>query len=320
MMMESEKIYESIKYFSKISDKTYQLLGWLGYTREKTFQTPVGKWEIYTKRNFKFPYFINHLSAPINKFVAILIGEKEMVVYGSFEESIEEIEKDIVILTQTFFIPPRKILGMPLVLTEENAQDYGYIRGILIGVFFIFLDLGYSWIFKLRNGIITGFIDYIKLVYWGNPPLGIGIGIAATGLYFGVLLILIPILTGNIYVKMAKKVQQKRLEKMPESFKNYEFGIHAERNLAEEFSTIVEEKKKESIYSEIKKIYSGIDKNDFEFLYMEIRKGLLSPEAIYEFLENYRKIIGEKIPIKKFLEIIIKYEKASFQTEIKLTP
>jgi len=107
MVMESEKIYERIKYFSKISDRTYQLLGWLGYTKEKTLQTPAGKWEIYTKRNFKFPYFISRVSTPVNKFVAILTGKKEMIVYGSFEENIEEVERDIVALTQSFFITPR---------------------------------------------------------------------------------------------------------------------------------------------------------------------------------------------------------------------
>lgn len=313
-MVEKEKIYELIKYFRKIDERTYQLLGWLGFTKEETIKTPSGEWDLYIKKDFKFPYFYSEFNPPINKFFAILKNSKEFVIYGNFEKK-EEIKNLLMEITNFFFRREKKIIGIPFSLNEENAENYGYIRGLLLGFFLIFLDFIYSWIFKLKNGIITGFIDYVKLVYYGNPPFGITIGIAGTGLYFIFLLIILPILFGIIYKKIAIKKRKNFLERI--SFPEYEFGIEAEKALEEEFSVIVEEKRKEKIYEEIKKdVY--IEKKEFEFLYESLKNGFLKIEEMLNFLEEYNKLLKE-FPLKKFLEIISKYENAKIQTDIKIS-
>lgn len=311
-----KKIYEQIKYFKKISAETYQLIGWLGYKKEDEFYLKKGKWEIYTKREFTFPYFVSTYSSPVNKFVAIYTGDGiSTIVYGSFE-NIDDLKKNLEIIVKTFFPEKRKFFFIPLILTEENAQDYGYIRGIILGIFLLGIDIVYSWIFKLREGILTGFIEYIKRVYDGNPGLGMQIGILGTGLYFGFLLIFIPILFGNIYVKREEKLRKLKYKNLPDEIKGYEFGIKAEQSLREEFEMIVEEKRKEKIYQEISK-ETSISKQDFDNLYFELNRGFLSPESLLNFIKNYREKI-KNLPIEKFLEIVSRYKKASIESEIKI--
>jgi len=311
-----KKIYEQIKYFKKISAETYQLIGWLGYKKENEFYLKKGKWEIYTKREFTFPYFISTYSSPVNKFVAIYTsGGISTIVYGSFE-NIEDLKKNLEKVVKTFFPEKRKFLFIPLTLTEENAQDYGYIRGLILGLFLLGIDIVYSWIFKLKEGILTGFIEYIKRVYDGNPALGIQIGIFGTGLYFGFLLIFIPILLGNIYVKKEEKLRKLKFINLPDEIKEYEFGIKAEQSLREEFEMIVEEKRKEKIYQEISKTTS-ISKQDFDNLYFELTQGFLSPESLLNFINNYNEKVKD-LPMEKFLEVISKYKKAPIESEIKI--
>jgi len=311
-------IYEEIKYFKRVGSETYQLLGWLGYKREDAFEFENGKWEIYTKRNFIFPYFVTNYSSPVNKFVAIYLSkENSIIVYGSFE-NIQKLKENLEIVTKTFFPVKKKLFFIPLTLVEENAQDYGYIRGVLLGIALFFIDTLYSWIFKLRYGIFTGFIDFIKNVYYGEPALAMGIGVLGTGLYFGFLLIFIPILLGNIYVKKEKKLREIKIKNLPDEIKEYEFGVKAERALKEEFEMIIEEKKKEKMYCEINKL-SSISKTDFETLYFELNQGFLSAEGLLNFVNIYKDKL-QNLPIEKFLEIISEYKKASIESEIKIIP
>lgn len=310
------KIYEAIKYFKKVSPKTYQLLGWLGYTQEEEFRTGKGIWTIFTKREFTFPYFVSDYSSPVNRFVAIYSDNgNSTIVYGSFE-TMDKLKENLELIVKTFFPERKKFLFIPLTLTEENAQDYGYIRGLIFGISLLSIDIVYSWHFKLREGILTGFIEYIKRVYDGNPALGIQIGILGTGLYFGFLLIFIPILMGNIYVKKEEKQRKKMYKNLPDEIKEFEFGVHAEQMLKEEFEMIVEEKRKEKIYQELITL-TDIEKNDFDNLYFRINQGFLSSEGLLEFIKNYKEKVKD-LPIEKFLEIVSKYKKAPIESEIKI--
>nr|HPP30690.1 hypothetical protein [bacterium] len=309
--------YETIKYFKDISPRTYQLLGYLGYNKETEVETPYGVWTLYTKRNFLFPYFNVNFSLPVNRFVGIYKGTgKNMLVYGSFEKDIEEVKENLLVLARMMLSPARKFLGIPATLTEENAQDYGYIRGVIFGIVLILADFVYSWTFALREGILTGFIEYIKPVYDGNPGLGNFIGIAWTGMYFGIPLILMPILYGNFCVKRAKRIREKQMKKIEEISSGYEFGIKAEQSLEEEFSTIVEEKRKQEIYREISEITDKLDRDGFETLYMKIRGGFISPESLDEFIKDFKETTGDGISFEKFVEIVAKYQKAEPSTEI----
>ncbi|MCX8083049.1 MAG: hypothetical protein N3D17_06640 [bacterium] len=310
--------YEIIRYFKDINPRTYQLLGYLGYNRETDVETPYGVWTIYTKKNFLFPYFSADFSIPVNKFVGIYRGtERNMVVYGSFEDSINEIKEKLSVITKTMLLPVQKFLGIPITLTEENAQDYGYIRGVILGVILILSDFIYSWTFALREGVFTSFLEYIKKVYEGSS-IGITnfIGITWTGMYFGIPLILMPIIYGHICVQMATRKRIRQMKIIEEIASGYEFGIRAEQAMEEEFITIVEEKRKEAIYEELSRITDKLDRKVFETLYMKIREGFISPEALDEFIKDFKDITENVIPFEKFVEIIAKYQKASPSTEI----
>jgi len=313
-----EDNYEAIKYFKEVSPRTYQLLGYLGYNKETDIEIPYGTWTLYTKRNFVFPYFNTRLPLPTNRFVAIYKGVyKNLIVYGSFEKELDEIKEKLLSIPEILLTPAKKFLGIPLTLTEENAQDYGYIRGVIFGIILILADFVYSWTFTLREGVLTGFIEYIKKVYEGsNPALTNFIGISWTGMYFGIPLILLPILYGHICVRMAKRKRIKQMKKTEAISSGYEFGIKAEQALEEEFSTIIEEKRKEAIYKEISKITDKLDRDVFETLYLKIREGFISPEALDNFIKDFQDITEGALSLEKFVEIVAKYQRAGPTTEI----
>lgn len=316
MSDENKRIYEKIKYFEKIKEKTYQLLGWLGFNKIDTIETDSGKWEIYTKENFTFPYFYSNFNPPTNKFCAIFKNSKEFIIYGTFEK-IQDVKEHLLKIKDIFLKKERKFLGIPLTLTEENAQDYGYIRGLIIGFSLIIFDFLYSLIFKLKNGIITGFIEYVKVIYFGTPGFGLFVGITGTGLYFIFLLIILPILFGIYYRKLASRRILKNIELFINEIKpyGYEFGIDGERTIEDEFTLIIEEKRKEKIYNELKE-QINISKNEFEILYEKLKTGFIKLDDLLNFLNDYKEIC-RTLPLEEFLKIIKKYENAKIETDIK---
>ncbi|MCM8772947.1 MAG: hypothetical protein NC926_02535 [Candidatus Omnitrophica bacterium] len=299
--MKNKKIYENIKFFKKVNEKTYQLLGWLGFTKEETLKTETGIWEIYTN---------------INKFCAILKNSKECVLYGNFE-NLNELKSHLNRISKIFFKKEKKFLGIPFTLTEENGQDYGYIRGLILGLFLITLDLSYSFIFKLKNGIITGFIEYVKIIYYGTPGFGLFVGITGTGLYFIFLLIIIPIIFGLYYRKKATNKILKEIDNFIDEVSpyGYEFGIEAEKAIEDEFYLTVEEKKKNQIYMELKN-FVDIEKENFDLLYEKLKRGFLKIDELIKFLEDYQDIF-KNFPLIEFLKIIQKYNTAKIETEIR---
>ncbi|MCM8804128.1 MAG: hypothetical protein NC833_02605 [Candidatus Omnitrophica bacterium] len=316
MANENKRIYEKIKYFNKIKEKTYQLLGYLGFNKIETLETDSGKWEIYTKENFTFPYFYSNFNPPTNKFCAIFKNSKEFIIYGSFEK-IEYVKEHLFKITNIFLKKEKKFLGIPLTLTEENAQDYGYIRGLIVGFSLIIIDFLYSLIFKLKNGVITGFIEYVKVIYFGTPGFGLFVGITGTGLYFIFLLIILPILFGIYYRKLAMKKILKNIEVFINEIKpyGYEFGIDGEKTIEDEFILIIEEKKKEQIYNELKEKID-ITKNEFEILYEGLKASFLRLDDLLNFIKDYNEKF-KNYPLEKFLQIIKKYENAKIETDIK---
>ncbi len=323
MEEEIKRTYDSIQYFRDISPRTYQLMGYLGYNKEDEFENPHGRWAVYTKKDFSFPYFNTEYSSPVNKFVAVYKGAngKNMFVYGSFEaQDTGGTKKNLLTFTNTMLAPVEKFLGIPVTLTEENARDYGYIRGVILGIVLIIADFVYSWTFKLNEGILTGFIEYIKRVYDGNPALGNAIGIAWTGMYFGLPLILMPILYGNVCVRRAAQAMQKKLKRIEPILTGYEFGVNAENALEEELATIIDEKKKAVIYDEMLKTDAKLGKEDFETLYRQIQEGFLSPDALRDFIDDVKKLAGDKLPFEKFVEIIARYHKADLVTDFTIKP
>ncbi len=323
MKADLRRTYDAIHYFRTINPRTYQLMGYLGYNKETEFENTHGRWTVYVKKEFSFPFFNAGYSSPVNRFTAVYRGNngRNMCVYGSFEtQNTDDIRQNLLILTDTMLAPVEKFLGIPVALTEENAQDYGYIRGVIFGSILIIADFVYSWTFKLNEGILTGFIEYIKRVYDGNPALANSIGFAWTGMYFGLPLILMPILYGNYCVRRAARVRQQKLQKIERLLTGYEFGVNAEKALDEELATIIDEKKKAVIYDEIMKVSNNLSREDFETLYIRIREGFLSPDALLKFINDLQEMAGEDLPFEKFVEIVTRYHKADLITELKIKP
>jgi hypothetical protein len=315
-MSDIKTIYEKIKYFENINSETYQLLGYLGFIKDQTIKTNSGVWNVYTKKNFVFPHFISELKLPLNKFFAVFKNTKEFIVYGTYDD-FEELKENLIQISEIFFKKVKKVLGIPFTLTEENAQDYGYLRGLFLSFLLFVFDLSYPFIFKLKSGIINSFIDYVKVIYYGTPGFGIFVGITVTGLYFIFLFILIPISFGLMYKKIATRKILKKMNKFIENISTYDynFGIDAEKTLKDEFNLIVEEKRKEQIYNEIKK-FVDVSRTDFENIYEKLKTGFLNISEICGFIDEYEAIF-KNLPLKKFLEIVEKYTTARFQTDIK---
>jgi hypothetical protein len=59
-----------------------------------------------------------------------------------------------------------------------------------------------------------------------------------------------------------------------------------------------------------------LNKNEFEITYERIKNGFLKPSDFLNFLNDYKTTFGN-FPLEKFLQIIIKYEEAKIETEIK---
>lgn len=315
---QQQRFLTEVRYFQKVKENVYQLLTSLNYQKETVCSTPSGTWDIFTKKEFVFPYFVQNVRTPVDRFVAIFRGEKEFIVSGAYD-SLEKVKHNLKEITTHFLSPPKRWLGFPLTLTPENAQDYGYLRGLLMGCLAVGLDVGYSWFFKLRNGILTGIIEFIRLVYEGNVGLAIGVGIALTGFYFGFLLIALPIIYGQICFQKAGRKQTKILESLGEELMEYEFGTQAEQALAEEFNTILEEKRKQEIYLQLVKIWPEMEKAGFEALYQRIQEGFVSPESLMDFLKEMKRFIPGA-SLEKFLELVIRFRKAVPTVEIKLNP
>ncbi len=313
-----QQILDELRSYTKVSEKVYQLLTALNYRRETSLKVRDGTWEIYTKTDFVFPYFNTVSSTPVNKFVAVFRGKRDFVLYGSFELLIY-LEDTLKKFTEVFLNPPQRFLGIPLMLTTENAQDYGYSRGLTVGLLLMGLDLSYAWVFKLKSGILTGFIDFIKLVYEGNVGLAIGVGIAGSGFYFGFLLIFLPLLYGNICVARAQKLEKTRAETMDREFFEFEYGAETEKSLEEEFNVILEEKRKKQIYGEAEGLWPGLDKERFELLYQQLTAGFFSPERLHELLLNIRNS-DPVIDLEVLLDLIIRFRQATPQLEITLSP
>jgi len=99
----------------------------------------------------------------------------------------------------------------------------------------------------------------------------------------------------------------------------YEFGTQAEQALAEEFNTILEEKRKQEIYLQLVKIWPEMEKAGFEALYQRIQEGFVSPESLMDFLKEMKRFIPGA-SLEKFLELVIRFRKAVPTVEIKLNP
>lgn len=308
-------ILDLVRMFRKVGENTSRLLVSLNYRNERTLELEEGRWEIFTKKNFTFPYFLKATNTTTNRFYAVFRGASDFAVGGSYE-SIEELEENLRYLAREFLRRPRKWMGIPLALTSENAQDYGYVRGLLIGLALMIADIGVAVAFESRNAVFYSIIEYTQQVAALDRGLAIIIGIAASGFYFTTLLILLPVFLGNWAVGRARKLEQARVARLPEVFLDYEYGEEAERALEEEYRGILEELRKEAMYAEVRKVCPAMGKIDFESIYLRLKEGFFSAETLREFLGQIRSMDPALDP-EQLLDTIVRFQKAAPEVEFK---
>ncbi len=168
---------------------------------------------MFSGRKYEVGIFSNS-KQDIIQFFAILnsrLSDKKFVVSGLSEDLDHTVEclKYISsrIISGTSGDTSRRFFRFSNGLTIENAQDYGYIRGLLTGIVLMLIDTIPWHIGSFRpQGVLSTFLEYTRIVYYGTPGFAIVVGMAAIGIYFTILFILIPIMVGNLFVMKAKRL------------------------------------------------------------------------------------------------------------------
>lgn len=294
-----------------VSPSSWQLLACLNYTLLEDFSSEFGTWKVYVRNQpFLFSKLGNYKES-FSLFFAIFTSfqdSRQFSVCGEYE-NIETLKTNLLFLSQFLCSSTkRSCFYIPTVLTMENSQDYGYIRGLIIGIFLMSADLAYSSLFKLRSGVLTTFLEYTKLVYAGTPGFAIVVGMAAVGSYFGALFIALPIAAGSFYRWKAKTLQAKLIERFPLELLEYDFGTNAEQRLEEQHDMIIENLRKEAMFQDIGGKWKSLSKQDFEEIYTTVKEIFLFPDSFLDLLERMIRSVPD-FDLRKFLRTYLLYAK-----------
>ncbi|HOK80745.1 MAG TPA: hypothetical protein PK303_07195 [bacterium] len=244
-------------------------------------------------------------------------GEKKFPVSGICD-NLDEIITALKYLSSFLFTDgTRRFLFRKL--TIENAQDYGYIRGLIAGIILMLIDTIPWRIGNFRpQGVLSTFLEYTRIVYYGTPGFAIVVGMAAIGIYFTVLFILLPILAGNFYLYKARRRQQSQILLMPECLVDFEYGKDAESSLSEQHIALIDSLKRDEIYKKVSRLWHNFKKEDFYELYEIFRGGFLTPEVLYNLLKKITRNCPD-FDFKQFLEIMIDVMKRDTEVVIKVS-
>lgn len=293
----------------------------LGYNKHSELKMSNGTWQIFCLE--KKPEIKNVEKKGIILFFSIwnsLADGKKFLVSGMCD-SIDEVMEGLKFIS--LIIPEqnqglwKKFFSRTKKLSVENAQDYGYIRGLLVGIFLMFLDILPWHIGSFRpQGVLSTFLDYTRLVYYGTPGFAILVGMAAIGVYFTILFILLPIIVSHLYLRKAKCLEQNLAYSMPETLFDFEYGKDAEVSLDEQSRLQIENVKMEEIYKRVVAIWKNIKKEDFYELYEIFREGFITAENLYDILQRITRCCPE-FNFERFLKIVTDVMKKD--TQVTLT-
>jgi len=322
--VEKKAIFQSVslkwKAFDRLDENNLINLTRLGYKKHHEFDVPEGVWQVFCLEKKIEEDILSQKKEEIVLFFAIFISklhERKFPVSGICDNPDEVITGLKYLSSFVFTDNDRKFLSSKL--TIENAQDYGYIRGLIAGIILMLIDIIPWHIGNFRpQGVLSTFLEYTRIVYYGTPGFAIVVGMAAIGIYFTVLFILLPILAGNFFLFKARKKQQKQISIMPECLADFEYGKDAESSLNEQHLSRVNNLKRDEIYRRVSTLWQNFKREDFYELYDIFRDGLLAPEVIYNLLEKITRNCPD-FDFKKFLKIMIDIMKRDTEVVIKVS-
>ncbi|MCM8760034.1 MAG: hypothetical protein NC906_09745 [Candidatus Omnitrophica bacterium] len=328
-MMEKAEIYQKIKLkwkdYKNFNDDLFLTLTKIGYQKGSDIELPEGKWQLfYLMKEIQSAISLNKKNQ-ITNFFAIWIpnNQNRKFLVSGISENLDNIANDLKYIARkiltNFSSSERKFFRFSKNLTVENAQDYGYLRGLLAGIMLMIIDITPWHIGTFRpQGILGTFLEYTRIVYYGTPGFAIVVGMGAIGIYFTVLFILIPIMTGNLFMLKARKIEKNVIFSMPDSLADYDFGKDAEISLNEQYRSLVENIKREEIYKKVVSIWKDLKKEDFFDLYDFFRGGLIAAESLYAILKR----ITDTCPsfdLKECLKIMIDVLKKDTEVVLKVS-
>lgn len=304
--METKKaeIFQKIKLrwkeFETFEHDVHITLTKIGYQKYSELKLDSGTWQIFLlEKKSKTEFFPDQAGRIILIFAIWYskFSDRKFFVSGMCED-FEKIINGLKYISNSILANElddgRKGFRFSKNLTLENAQDYGYIRGLMAGIALMLIDILPWHIGTFRpQGILSTFLDYTRIVYFGTPGFAIVVGMAAIGVYFTVLFILIPILTGRFFMVKARKIEQLKISSMPEVLFDCEFGRDAEAFLNEQYRMMVENVKMEEVYKRISSKWKNVRKEDFYELYEIFRGGLITAESLYEVLQKINRSCPE---------------------------
>jgi len=310
--------------FSHFDENNWINLAKLGYRKYSEFDQPSGRWQIFLLEK-KPEVELRDGCQPIRFFFAIFSGKnsnKQFPVSG-IAEDLEELVSGLKLVSSIVFSKElqsrKKLLRFPQALNTENAQDYGYIRGLVAGIILMLIDIIPWSIGGFRpRGILNMFLDYTRILYYGTPGFAIIVGMAAIGIYFTVLFILIPIACGNLYVFRARKAFRKLAELLPDFLFECDFGRDAEQSLNDQYQKCIENVKKDETYRRALACWNNLKKQDFIELYEILTSGLCTAENLYDVLSRIAENC-QTFDLKKFLKIMTNVSRGNMEIIIKMS-
>lgn len=295
--MEKSEIFQKIKLkwkeYYHLDDDILPLLTKIGYQKYSNIELSEGKWQIFLHKKELDTSISLNKKPGITHFFAIWsakIQDKKFVVSGMCENP-DNIICDLKYITSRILANDRFAINKPFrfsrVLTVENAQDYGYIRGLLMGIILMLVDILPWHVGSFTPLSVLGtFLDYTRIVYYGTPGFAIVVGMAAIGIYFTVLFILLPIISGNLFMIKARRIEKNIILSMPDTLSEYDYGKDAELFLNDQYRLLVENIKREDVYKKIVSLWKNIRKEDFLDLYEFFRGGFITAESLYDILKK----------------------------------
>ncbi|MCM8763828.1 MAG: hypothetical protein NC830_00450 [Candidatus Omnitrophica bacterium] len=322
--MRETEIFQTIKLKwndYRFDDKIWITLTKLGYKKHSEINLSNGSWQIFQRE--KTPDLGTNFNQKekIQFFFAvwdpIFLTRKFSIsgICGNIEELATELKFVASMLSES----QRGIFRLPKKLNVENAQDYGYIRGLVCGFILMLIDVLPWHIGSFRpQGIMSTFLEYTRIVYYGTPGFAIVVGMAAIGIYFTVLFIILPIIVANLYLLKARKIERKLVSSLPDALVEYEYGRDAETFLDQQLQLQIENIKKEEIYKRAVSIWKNIKKEDFYELYEILSGGLISAESLYDALKRITHMCPD-FNFKEYLRIIIDTVKRDTDVILKVS-
>ncbi|GEM_PF-587872 len=327
--MEKSEIFQTIKLrwkdSERFSEDIWIILTKLGYQKHSEIKLPDGIWQVFCTEKIPELKIQSIERQKIMLFFAIwnqAHTEKKFIVSGMCE-SIENLKGPLKfvssIISHSSDRIRKRFFRTAEMLSVENAQDYGYIRGLTIGIILMLIDILPWHIGRFRpQGIMSTFLDYTRIVYYGTPGFAILVGMAAIGIYFTVLFILFPITVGNLYLMKARRIERNIIESLPEVLFDWEYGKDAEASLYEQIRTATENIKREETYRQIVSRWKSINRADFYELYEIFREGLISARALYGILQKITKTCPD-FDFNEYLRIMSDVNEKTTEVVLKIS-